>query len=182
MNHCPCPGDPGDGDHGLWIGLLLGRAGLVVDLHAGVALQLTRDGQRLAIQSSSDFPDRLPAFMKAGNRTPFLDRKLCVRSHSNTGLRCCTSFVSSGLARRACRRASGSRRRNLPGTPEALTFPPADCRLRPRPEGARCRAAAWSERSRRRREAPHPLKEELPSPQPIFVAIAEQPRRRSPHR
>src|SRR3546814_6496676 len=53
-------------------GLRLRIGGLVTDLGARVAPQLARDGRRLAIQSCSDLPDRLPVFMKTGNRT---DRK-----------------------------------------------------------------------------------------------------------
>src|SRR3546814_5184972 len=50
-------------------GLRLRIGGLVTDLGARVAPQLARDGRRLAIQSCSDLPDRLPVFMKTGNRT-----------------------------------------------------------------------------------------------------------------
>jgi hypothetical protein len=56
------------------IGLRLRIGGLITDFGTGVALQLARDGRRLAIQSCSDLPDRLPVFMKTGNRTAFLDR------------------------------------------------------------------------------------------------------------
>jgi hypothetical protein len=76
-------------------GLLLGVGGAVADLGALVAPQLPGDGRRLAIQSCSDLPDRLPAFMKAGNLTPFLDRELEIAGHGNTCLWCCTSFVNS---------------------------------------------------------------------------------------
>jgi hypothetical protein len=74
----------------------VGIAALAQD-HGGdvVAVQLARDGRRLAIQSCSDFPDRLPAFMKTGNLTPFLDRELAITGHGNTCLWCCTSFVNS---------------------------------------------------------------------------------------
>jgi hypothetical protein len=37
----------------------------------------------------------LPVFMKAGNLTPFLDRKLTIVRHGNTCIWCCTSFVNS---------------------------------------------------------------------------------------
>ena len=56
------------------LGLRLRIGGPVTDLGTGVALQLARDRRRLAIQSCSDLPDRLPGFMKPGNRTAFLDR------------------------------------------------------------------------------------------------------------
>jgi hypothetical protein len=56
------------------LGLRLRIAGAVANPGTGIALQLTRDGRRLAIQRCSDLPDRLPGFMKPGNRTPFLKR------------------------------------------------------------------------------------------------------------
>src|SRR3546814_3948613 len=55
-------------------GLRLRIGQLVTDLGARVAPQLARDGRRLAIQSCSDLPDRLPVFMKTGNRTALLKR------------------------------------------------------------------------------------------------------------
>src|SRR3546814_8033129 len=57
---------------GLGPGLRIG--GLITDLGTGVALQLACDRRRLAIQSCSDLPDRLPVFMKTGNRAAFRDR------------------------------------------------------------------------------------------------------------
>jgi hypothetical protein len=56
------------------IGLRLRKGGLVTDLDARVALQLARDRRRLAIQSCSDLPERLPVFMKTGNRAALLKR------------------------------------------------------------------------------------------------------------
>ncbi|MEG3086628.1 hypothetical protein U1739_04585 [Sphingomonas sp. PB4P5] len=56
------------------LGLRLRIAGPIADLRAAVALQLARDCRRLAIQSCSDLPLRLPGFMKPGNRTSFLER------------------------------------------------------------------------------------------------------------
>src|SRR5690606_6073725 len=56
------------------LGLRLSIGGLATDFGARVAPQLARDGRRLAIHSCSDLPDRLPGFMKPGNRTAFLHR------------------------------------------------------------------------------------------------------------
>ena len=56
------------------IGLLLGITRSIADLGTAVALQLAGDRRRLAIQSCSNLPDRLPGFAKPGNRTPFLER------------------------------------------------------------------------------------------------------------
>ena len=39
----------------------------IADLRAAVALHLTRDGRRLAIQSCSDLPERMPGGEKLGN-------------------------------------------------------------------------------------------------------------------
>src|SRR3546814_8828436 len=50
------------------IGLRLRIGGLVAHLGAAVALHLARDGRRLAIQSCSALPDRLPVFMKTRDR------------------------------------------------------------------------------------------------------------------
>src|SRR3546814_11708392 len=61
---------------GLGPGLRIG--GLITDLGTGVALQLARDRRRLAIQSCSELPDRLPVFMKTGNRAAFRARTLTV--------------------------------------------------------------------------------------------------------
>jgi len=78
-------------------GLLLGIGGLVADLGAMVAFQLARYCRWRAIQSCRDLPDRLPAFMKAGNRAPvFKSDVIIMFSHRNTLTWCCTSFVSLG--------------------------------------------------------------------------------------
>jgi hypothetical protein len=51
---------------------------LVANFAAAVPLQLAGNRRRLAIQSCSNLPDRLPGFMKPGNRTALLKRKLGV--------------------------------------------------------------------------------------------------------
>jgi hypothetical protein len=51
--------------------LLLGIGRLVTHRAAGVALQLSRDRRWRAIQSCRDLPQRLPLFMKTGNRAAF---------------------------------------------------------------------------------------------------------------
>ena len=50
-------------------GLCLSIGWLVANFAAAVPLQLAGNRRRLAIQSCSNLPDRLPGFMKPGNRT-----------------------------------------------------------------------------------------------------------------
>jgi hypothetical protein len=76
---------------------LLGVAGFIADLDATIALQLARDGRCRAIQSCRDFAERLPVFMKTGNRAALFEREVFVTfAHDNTFDRCCTSFVNLG--------------------------------------------------------------------------------------
>src|SRR5271170_7361686 len=77
--------------------LLVGVARLIADLDATIALQLARDGRWRAIQSCRDFAERLPVFMKTGNRAALFEREVFVTfAHDNTFDRCCTSFVNLG--------------------------------------------------------------------------------------
>src|SRR5690606_37140287 len=64
--------------------LLLGIARPIADLRSAVPLQLARNRRWLAIQSCSDLPDRLPGFMKPGNRAALLEAKLVISTHGNT--------------------------------------------------------------------------------------------------
>src|SRR2546423_2958944 len=78
-------------------GLLLRIGRLVADLPTGIALQLTRDGRRRAIQSCCDLPERSPLGVKRGNGAAVFQRKLIISSfHGNTLPWCCTSFENSG--------------------------------------------------------------------------------------
>ena len=77
--------------------LLVGITRFVADLLATIALQLARDRRCRAIHSCSDLPERLPVFMKTGNRAALFQREMLIMSsHANTFDRCCTSFVKSG--------------------------------------------------------------------------------------
>src|SRR6185312_11294910 len=78
-------------------GLFLSVGRFIADFGAAVAFQFARDGRWRAIQSCRDLAERLPVFMKTGNRTPFLEREVVVLlGHCNTLPWCCTSFVNSG--------------------------------------------------------------------------------------
>ncbi|MDB5673240.1 MAG: hypothetical protein JWM65_222, partial [Sphingomonas bacterium] len=83
---------------------------------------------------------RLPAFMKAGNLTPFLDRKLSVLPHGNTCLWCCTSFVNWGGSN-VPRKKRPVRTRNL-GCRNKSGVTESENRIRTRPGQARVPAYA----------------------------------------